>query len=96
MTVPAAFNLSQNYPNPFNPLTQIAFTLPEPDLVSLTIYDVLGRSVFRLVNQRLEKGYHQYTWNGSDGEGRMVPSGVYFYQLKSGSMTQSRKMVLLK
>jgi hypothetical protein len=90
------FKLAQNYPNPFNPTTEIEFSIPTFQNVSLVIYDVLGKQVKTLVNEQRHAGEHRVTWNGTNNLGNKVSSGVYFYKLTSGSFTQVRKMMMLK
>jgi hypothetical protein len=91
------FSLSQNYPNPFNPSTKISFQIPlnkggERGLFTrLTVYDLLGREVATLINEKLSPGTYEIEWNASN-----YPSGVYFYKLITGSFSGSKKMVLLK
>ncbi|MBC8044257.1 MAG: T9SS type A sorting domain-containing protein [Rhizobacter sp.] len=89
--LPNAFQLYQNYPNPFNPSTTIQFSLPAAAQVSLKIYDVLGRTVTTLVNERRPAGVHTATFNAN-----RLSSGVYFYRLQAGTSMQTRKMLLLK
>jgi hypothetical protein len=99
--VPTKFNLEQNYPNPFNPTTKIKFDIPShlsfPNasignpFVSLKIYDVLGREIQTLVNEKLQPGSYEVTFNGSN-----LSSGIYFYQLKAGEYIENKKMVLIK
>jgi hypothetical protein len=89
--VPQNFSLSQNYPNPFNPVTQIKFSITESNLTTLVIYDVMGRKVQTLVNERLSPGEYEVTF-----EAGHLASGTYFYMLNSGSQTLRKKMVLLK
>jgi uncharacterized delta-60 repeat protein len=93
---PLDFALSQNYPNPFNPSTKIDFTLKKPGFVTLQIYDILGRKVKTLVSEELSSGYKSVTWNGKNDAGKEVASGIYFYQLKSGDLSEPKKMLLLK
>jgi len=93
---PAHVTLEQNTPNPFNPATTIAFSLPAPMEVDLTIFDVSGRRVIALVHRAMPAGRTRIQWNGRDINGRAVSSGVYFYRLRSGSNVQTKKMVLLK
>ena len=90
------FQLEQNYPNPFNPVTTIAFTLSDafPQPVLLQVFDLLGREVITLVHRRMPAGRHRVVWDGRDGRGRPVPSGVYIYRLQVGAQSQSRKMIL--
>jgi photosystem II stability/assembly factor-like uncharacterized protein len=92
--VPSEFRLYQNYPNPFNPVTKIKFSIPvtqKPVSASLIIYDILGREVKTLLNQNLTAGEYSVDFDAS-----LLPSGVYFYQLRSGDFTASKKMILLK
>jgi hypothetical protein len=93
---PAVFALEQNVPNPFNPVTTIRFSLPSPGFVDLTVYDVAGRRVARLVNERLPAGVSSVRWNGTNERGDAVSSGVYFYRLVANARVETRKMVLLK
>jgi hypothetical protein len=86
-----SFSLLQNHPNPFNPSTTIKWQQPETNVVTLKIYDVLGREVTTLVNEELSAGKHDAMFDAS-----RYSSGVYFYQLKAGDFIQTRKMILLK
>ncbi len=92
-TIPGNFNLEQNYPNPFNPATEIKYSIPASSggLVTLKIYDMLGREVATLVNGEKPAGTYGVTWNAVN-----MPSGVYFYQLKAGSFSATKKLMLLK
>ncbi len=90
-TTPASFTLAQNYPNPFNPSTVIEYYVPQTSRVTLKVYNLLGEEVAALVNQTMQRGAHQATFNASS-----LPSGMYVYQLKSGLYTESKKMLLLK
>ncbi|MBN2010459.1 T9SS type A sorting domain-containing protein [candidate division KSB1 bacterium] len=89
--IPEGIALYQNYPNPFNPSTIITFHIPRAQVISLKIYDVIGREVASLVSGKLAAGTHSIEWNA---EGR--PSGIYFYQLKSYNFTETRKLILLE
>jgi hypothetical protein len=89
-------HLWQNHPNPFNPTTRIAFSLERKAHVSLSIYDVSGRLVATLVDRRMEAGTHFEEWDGRDGHGMSVASGIYFYRLSDGNQTLARKAVLLQ
>ena len=97
--IPNSYMLYQNYPNPFNPVTKIKFELPKSTHVKLIIYDVLGREVATLINERLAPGTYEVNWDGTN-----YPSGVYFYKLivldpSTGSglrYSETKKMVLLK
>ncbi|MCG3157121.1 MAG: hypothetical protein DKINENOH_03752 [bacterium] len=95
--VPEQFELLQNFPNPFNPETSIRYNLPEAAVVSLVIYDQLGRKVRTLVNQAAQPaGYHSAVWDGRDEAGRAVATGIYLYKVTAGQHRQVRKMVLQK
>ncbi len=94
--IPQRFELFQNYPNPFNPMTKIRFQIPAfvettQRVVSLRIYDVLGKQIVELVNQNLKPGIYEIDWNAEN-----IPSGVYFYSLITNEFTQTKKMVVLK
>ena len=88
--------LRPNYPNPFNPRTRIDFYVPQSGQVEIVVYDLLGRRVTSLVDAVLTEGPHSVEWDGTDRTGGRVASGVYFYRMKTGQVTESRKMVLLK
>jgi hypothetical protein len=92
----STFILYQNVPNPFNPSTRIAFTLPRQSHASLSIYNVEGKLVTTLVDDVFDEGDNQVSWNGIDANGNPVSSGVYFYRLKAGGETLTKKMILLK
>jgi len=94
--LPLSFTLHQNVPNPFNPATEIAFDLSTPARVTLTIYNVLGQEVIRLADGEFPAGSHLLTWNGVDGNGETVSSGVYLYRIVAGVNSASRKMILMK
>ena len=89
--VPSQYILYQNYPNPFNPTTVIAYSLPAPAAVTLKVYDLLGREIKTLVNERQNAGQHSMTFDGSN-----YPSGVYFYRLQAGTYSQTKKLIELK
>lgn len=90
-TLPNKFEVYQNFPNPFNPTTTIRWQMPETGFVILKIYDVLGREVNTLVNEELSAGKHETVFDAS-----RFSSGVYFYQLKAGNITYTKKMILIK
>ena len=91
LEIPRQFGLKQNYPNPFNPSTTIKYELPKSSLVTLTVYDLLGREVSVLVNERRDAGVHETKFDGAG-----LASGVYFYRLTAGSFVQTRKLLLMK
>ena len=88
--------LHGNAPNPFRPSTHIRFDLPQRAPVSLKIFDVSGRLVRELVGQPMDAGRHAVLWDGRDGGGRRVSSGVYFYRFETGAFRATKRMVLLK
>lgn len=93
----AAPRLAQNQPNPFNPATEIAFTVGAADgATRLEVYDTAGRRVRGLVLDLLTAGDHTVVWDGTDDNGRRVPSGVYLYRLENGGAVVSRKMLLVE
>ncbi len=90
------FSLSQNYPNPFNPSTQIIFNLAKPAFTTLKVYNMLGQEVQTLVSENMPPGIHSVEFSAvKEGTGEL-PSGVYVYQIRSGSFSFARKMLLLK
>ena len=88
---PVEFLLDQNYPNPFNPNTTIRFSIPRSGLVTLKVFDIMGKEVAALVNEAKAPGNYEVEWNASN-----LPSGVYFYKLLSGNYSSTRKMTLMK
>ncbi len=96
LRVPQTFELAQNYPNPFNLETAIRYQIPENCYVTLEIYNLLGQKVRTLVSADQKANFYTTYWNGKDAEGKEISSGIYFYTLKAGNFTQTRKMVILK
>jgi hypothetical protein len=95
--VPAQYALHTNVPNPFNPSTAIRFDLPSSGAVHLTVFDVAGRPVRRLLaDSDQPAGQHQVTWDGRDDQGTLVASGIYFYQIAANDFRATRRMTLLK
>jgi len=93
---PEKFKLTQNYPNPFNPTTSISYDLPKSSFVYLTIYDLTGKTVKTLVNSLQYAGYKTVQWNSTNQNNAPVPAGVYFYEVRAGNLSQTKKMLLLK
>ena len=94
---PAKLNLDQNYPNPFNRNTLIGFDLPRRSAVSLTIIDMLGHEVIKLLdNEYFDRGYGTVKWDGLDANYDHVPSGIYFIRINVEDKYLFKKMVLLK
>ena len=94
--IPNRYEMTQNYPNPFNATTQISFALPTDGKVSLKVYNIMGQLVRNLVDQNMTSGYHIVTWDGRDESGKEVSTGVYFYNLKTGGTSITKKMTMLK
>ena len=94
--MPLQFILSPAYPNPFNPATTISFTLPSPQQARLEIFDILGRRVKTLANQKFDAGEHSVIWDGTDQNGAASSSGVYFYRISTGDRQITQKMILLR
>lgn len=90
-TLPKEYKLFQNYPNPFNPITVIKYQIKESGLISLKVYDLLGREVAALVNQKQTPGVYEVSFDGS-----FLSTGVYFYRLEAGNFTDVKKLVLIK
>jgi hypothetical protein len=89
--IPTQYALFQNSPNPFNPSTKIEYGLPKNAKVSLTVFDILGREVATLVNDDQVAGWHAATFDAS-----ALPSGLYFYRLRTGDYSAMKKMLLIK
>ncbi|MBA65085.1 MAG: hypothetical protein CMG55_04710, partial [Candidatus Marinimicrobia bacterium] len=94
--LPTVFALHQNYPNPFNPTTKIQYDLPEDTFVSITIYDVMGRSIRTLMNVKQSAGFHSIRWDAKNNIGEGVSAGMYIYMIQAGEFRSTKKMVLLK
>lgn len=90
------FILNQNYPNPFNPQTTINYTIEKAGKVDLTVYNVQGQNVRTLVDNNQEAGRHSVIWNGQNDSGISMPSGIYYYQIKTSQNTKTMKMLLIK
>ena len=93
---PETFTLRQNYPNPFNPGTTITYSLKEPGVVELAIYNTLGQRIRTLISQSQPAGNYQQNWDGRNDAGELVSSGAYFYRLEVGETLQARRMLFLK
>ncbi|MDR3628480.1 MAG: T9SS type A sorting domain-containing protein, partial [Ignavibacteriaceae bacterium] len=89
--IPNSFSLKQNYPNPFNPSTVISYAIPKASLVTIKVYDVLGKEIRSLVNEEKSAGNYSIQFNGDN-----LASGIYFYQMKSENFVQTRKLILMK
>jgi hypothetical protein len=89
--IPEKFSLEQNYPNPFNPQTKIKFALPKEGFVKLSVFDISGREVMNLVNEKLSAGSYEADFNAS-----AFASGTYFYKIEAGNFVETKKMILVK
>jgi hypothetical protein len=89
--LPREFNLQQNYPNPFNPTTRIDFQIPRSSQVSVVVFDMLGREVAVLVDEKLSVGSYSTQWSAAG-----FASGVYLCRLQAGEFVQTRKLLLLR
>ena len=89
--IPGSFRLEQNYPNPFNPTTKIKFEIPRESPTKLIIYDILGHEVTTLLNEKLNAGTYEASWDATG-----FSSGVYFYKLEAGDFAETKKMLMIK
>lgn len=96
VTPPITNQLKANYPNPFNPSTTIAFSIEHSGSVSIEIFNQKGQKVKTLISSEFPAGDHSITWNGKDDNGSAVSSGIYYYRMKSGKFSSTRKMVMMK
>ena len=90
-SVPSSYSLGQNYPNPFNPITNVKFSIINLGNVRLVVFDIMGREVQTLVNEKLQPGTYEARFDGS-----MLNSGVYFYKLITKGFTETKKMLIIK
>jgi hypothetical protein len=95
-TVPEVTRLGSNFPNPFTEITKLRFDISKDCDVLIEIFKVTGEKVRTLVHENAQAGHYELIWNGKDDLDRLVPEGVYIYQLKAGNYLHSRKMILMK
>ncbi|HLB01007.1 MAG TPA: FlgD immunoglobulin-like domain containing protein, partial [Bacteroidota bacterium] len=103
---PGGYMLAQNYPNPFNPTTRVTFSTEHTSLITVTVYDVLGREITVLADDEYYRGVYSVSWNATNAHGSPMPSGVYYVRMtavpqsagegRGGSYSEIRKMLLLK
>ena len=93
---PSVFILLPNYPNPANPSTTIPFVLTQKGMITITLFDLMGRRVKRLAHMEHEVGRHEVVWDGTDDDGLPMASGVYYYRLSNGECRHTRKLTLLR
>ncbi len=91
LEIPRHYKLEQNYPNPFNPTTNVQFSIPNAQFVTLKVFNILGKEVSTLVNEKLSEGIYSVNWNAAE-----YPSGVYFYKLITDGYSETKRMLLLK
>jgi hypothetical protein len=89
--MPYTYSLKANYPNPFNIQTVIGYSIPEESAVNLAIFDILGKKIATLCNEKQNAGEYQFIWSAEN-----IPSGIYFYKLQAGDYRETRKMILMK
>ena len=94
--VPIEYMLHQNYPNPFNPATVIKYEIPTQGRVAITIFDILGREIIKLVDVVQGPGYNTISWDGKNDSGLTVGAGLYFYQLQTPTYVHTKKMLLIR
>jgi len=94
--IPGDFRLYQNHPNPFNSSTMISYSLPQDCHVKLTIYNINGRAVYKLVDEFQPAGNYNLNWDGIDSQGTAVSSGVYYYKMETQNDTKFRRMIMLR
>ena len=94
--LPLTTMLHTNYPNPFNPETNISFSVKEPSVVSIEIFNIRGQKVRQLINGHYESGFYEVIWDGTDNWNNSVSSGVYFYRMQAGEYKDVKRMVLMK
>jgi hypothetical protein len=94
--LPSEYSLQQNYPNPFNPSTKIPFSISKNTHVTLSIYNMLGQRVKKLIGQKMSAGTHSVVWDGTNEFGETVANGIYFYRLQSNLGAKTMKMIIVK
>ncbi|MDZ7261290.1 MAG: T9SS type A sorting domain-containing protein, partial [candidate division KSB1 bacterium] len=94
--MPEEFVLEQNFPNPFNSSTTIRYSIPEETNVQLKIYNMLGKEIKTLTNSRKQRGNYQIQWDGKDSQEVQVPTGIYFYELRTNKFSVTRKLIILR
>ena len=95
-SLPSDFRVHQNFPNPFNPTTRIRFELPRALDTRIVIYNIMGQQVRTLLDENMKPGYHEVVWNGENGQGLKVASGVYYYRITAGDFKEVKKMAFIK
>lgn len=96
VNIPKKYVIEQNYPNPFNPTTTINYIVEKEGIVKIVVYDILGKKIKTLVDEKKEVGEHHTIWDSKDEQGQNVVSGIYYYSMVSENFRQTKKMILLK
>jgi len=86
----------ESYPNPFNSQTTIFYTIPKPQDIDISIFNVYGRKVVCLINDKKQEGCHRILWSGVDGEGKVLPSGIYLCRLMGENISLTRKICIVR
>ena len=94
--IPNEFKLHSAYPNPFNPSTTIQFDIPEDSFVSLNVFDMMGRKIKTLLNDKISAGRRSITWDGTNNLNQVVSAGTYFYMISTSNYKSTKKLILLK
>jgi len=94
--LPFQYSLNQNYPNPFNPSTIIRYQIKDLRFVTLKVYDILGKEIATLVNEKLQPGTYEVPFSINQFSGYQIPSGIYFYTLRAGDYVETKKMLMIK
>ncbi len=94
--IPKSFRLDNAYPNPFNPNTTIQYGLSSMEFVTIEIFDLMGRKIKSLVNQKLDPGNYSSNWDATDNMNQPVSGGIYIYQMQAGDFKETKKIILIK
>ena len=94
--LPISFSLNQNYPNPFNPTTNINYSIPSDNFVTVTVYNVMGEKIKTLSNGFAASGHKSVKWNAQNERGQEVSAGLYVYTIEAGDFRDTKKMLFLK
>ena len=95
VSVPSQYELYQNFPNPFNPTTEIRYALAELSDVVVSVYDLKGRLMKKLISQKQPAGLNKILWDGTDNVGKKVSAGMYLYTIEAGTFRKTKKMIML-
>jgi len=96
INLPSKFSLYQNYPNPFNPVTRIKYDISKQGNVALSIFDITGRKIISLINEKHDAGSYSIYWNGKNDFGEILPGGMYIYRIETDSFSSTKKLLFIK